>query len=154
MERPTMTWRSTRWARWLGWTLVFGLVAAASVFAGSLVLSALPSFPLAVFFLPTIVAAFLIGLRFRSPLWLAGPAVLLMVLYVVFALTTEPGPETMVYRLGLSGEVRVVLYAIIGLMGGDFFFAIPSLLGIWWGKRREVTDVVTIRSSLGGDTSP
>ena len=72
MEPMTTTWRASLWARWLGWTLVIGLVVAASWVTNFAVRSALPSVAVAVFILPCYVAAFLIGLRFRSRSWLAG----------------------------------------------------------------------------------
>jgi bacteriorhodopsin len=87
---PKMTtWRASLWARWLGWTVVFGLVAAASVVANSAVRSAFPSVAGAELVVPCSVAAFLIGLRIRSWWWLAGPAVVVMVLFVAMGLTSR-----------------------------------------------------------------
>jgi len=67
MEYAT-TWRASLWARWLGYTLVFGPVFVASSVASRTLLSV----PVAVFILPTYVAAFLTGMRSGSWSWLAG----------------------------------------------------------------------------------
>jgi hypothetical protein len=110
MERTT-TWWSALWARWLGWTVVFGLV-----FIGSGWLSILLPFPVRaiVFFVLLLVAAFLIGLRFRSLWWTAGPAAALLTL----------------------STYRETPFSL-----GDFLIsalcAVLAWAGIMWGRLRE-----------------
>jgi hypothetical protein len=133
--------------------LVFGLVAAASWFARDVVGSALPSVAVAVFMVPTFVAAFVIGLRFRSWSWLAGPTVVFTLQMVGLALTADPAPETGVSPVISSREELVRLFAFAGLLFGFFVFGIPALLGVWWGTRREAANVRSTRSSLGADAS-
>ena len=132
MNRAASTWRSSLWARWLGWTLVFALVVAASLFASIVVGSRLPPNLRAVFVVPSIIAAFLLGVRFRSLSWLTGPVVVVTVLYAFWGLTTQPGPETMDYHLGINGRLRAAIYSVVGLVAGSCY-AIPVLLGVWWG---------------------
>jgi hypothetical protein len=152
----TMTWRASLWARWLGWTLVFGLVVVASLLGNALVRSALPSVAVAVFVLPSYVAAFLIGMRFRSWWWLAGPALAVMVLFMAMSLMTGELATTMrdAQLLGGSSEMSVFIYALVSLVGGGLLFAIPALLGVWWGKRQEAASVGSTRNSLDGAASP
>ena len=156
MEHLTTTWRASLWARWLGWTLVFGLVFAASWVVASVVSLALPSLAAGVFVVPaTFVAAFLIGMRFRSWWWLAGPAVVVMVLFVAAGLTT--GELATLLRdaqlFGVSTGMSLFLVALVCLVGGGLLYAIPALLGVWWGNRREAGDVGPTRSSPDGDAS-
>ena len=72
-----MTWRPTTWARWLGWTLVFSLVAALSWVAWREFGPAYVNAAVLIFLVPTIVAAFVISMGFRVSSWAAGPAVAL-----------------------------------------------------------------------------
>jgi hypothetical protein len=160
---PKMTtWRASLWARWLGWTVVFGLVAAASVVANSAVRSAFPSVAGAELVVPCSVAAFLIGLRIRSWWWLAGPAVVVMVLFVAAGLTSRElaaafrDAQSVVESSGMSVFIYALLllmYALVTFVGGALLFAIPALLGVWWGKRREAGDVGSTKNSLGSDAS-
>ena len=150
------SWQSSEWARWLGWTVVFGLVVIASWAVGPMVRSALPAVAVAVLAAPCYVAAFLIGMRFRSWWWVAGPAVAVMVLIVAVGPTTGGLAVALedAQRLGMSGGMSVLIYALLFLVAGGLLFAIPSLLGVWWGKRQEAANVGSIRSSLDGDASP
>jgi hypothetical protein len=156
MEPMTTTWRASLWARWLGWTLVFGLVVATSWVANFVVRSALPSVAVAVFVLPSYVAAFLIGMRFRSWWWLAGPAVVVMVLFVAVGLTTGGLAAFLAdsQLLGASSRMSVFIYALLSLVGGGLLFAIPALLGVWWGKHHAGTTAGSTGSSLDGAASP
>ena len=151
MEHAT-TWRASLWARWLGWTLVFGLVFVAS----SVVSRTLLSVPVAVFILPTYVAAFLIGMRFRSWSWLAGPAAVVMVLFMAAGLTTGQLAVTVsdAQAFGASPGVSLFLLALVCLVGGGFVYAVPALVGVWCGKRGAVTPANVTGSSLGGDATP
>jgi hypothetical protein len=77
--------RSRTWAQWLGWTVVFAVVAWAS----GLAYVRLPVVPPAlglIFLVPPLAAAFLIGTRFPSWWWVAGPPLVLL----VFSLAGSP----------------------------------------------------------------
>jgi len=140
MEPITTTWRASLWVRWIGWTVVFGLVAAASMIANSVVRSAFPSVAVAELVVPCWVAAFLIGLRIRSWWWLAGPAVVVMVMFVVVGLTSRElaaafrDTQSLVESSGMSVFIAALLllsYALFTFVVGALLFAIPALLGVW-----------------------
>ena len=113
---------------------MFSLVAAASWFARDVVGPHRPNLRGAGFFVPTFVAAFLIGLRFRSWSWLAEPTVVFSVLLAGLALTTDPA--VVIYLTEgsplISSRAELVrLFAFVGLVAGFVVFAIPVLLGVW-----------------------
>lgn len=73
-ELVMMRWRSSTWARWLGWTVMFGLALAGA----TLVFSAFaPAYPALFWALLVAVAvlAFLIGVRLQTWWWVLGPVV-------------------------------------------------------------------------------
>jgi hypothetical protein len=73
-----MAWRNAVWARWLGWTAAFGLVAGGCGLAyRALRPGVAPAGALALL-APPLVAAFLIGARFPARWWPAGPPVALL----------------------------------------------------------------------------
>jgi hypothetical protein len=74
----TMNWRSATWAQWLDWTVVFGLVVGGSALAYYVLQAAIPSVLSALFVVPTLVAAVLIGVRFPSWWWGLGPPALFL----------------------------------------------------------------------------
>lgn len=151
MERSAAGWRSALWARWLGWTVVFGLV-----FVGGGRLSAeLPS-PASqiVFFALLLIAAFLIGVRFPSMWWTAGPAAALLTLVTAGILRDYFGPqvpEQTSFGMATPQESLVNPYTLIALFIGLLVsapLAVPAYAGVRWGRRREADAAVR-----GGDRS-
>jgi len=64
MDQATSTWRSSLWAQWLGWTLLFGMVTAAGWLVYGAARMAIPFSLLAWLpYLPMVIAAFWIGPR-------------------------------------------------------------------------------------------
>src|ERR687897_2171982 len=112
-------WRSLPWARWLGWTLVFGLLFAGVIVAmfyrvpipnmtGDLIL---------VFFALTLLAAFAIGVRFPSWLWAAGPpsAILITVLAILVFPETDAARRTTMGDMTQKDQFMLML-----VWGGTF----------------------------------
>jgi len=148
MARAT-TWRSSVWARWLGWTMVFAV--ALSVLAAALLWrqSPLPApgegltfaglFGLA-------VLAFGIGLRFPNWSWVLGVSVVNVLLAATVVRFVDLGPPK-------SGSE----YAALGL---TILFAFHFLLslagaaaGVLWGWRHSATNVGSTKRRLDGDAS-
>jgi hypothetical protein len=158
MERVRI-WRSSLWARWLGWTLVFGLLFAGVIVAifftvpipnmtGDLIL---------VFFALTLLAAFAIGVRFPSWWWVAGPpaAILITVLAILVFPDTDAAQRT---AMGESTQKEQFVLMLVG--GGAFSFillacvyALLAAAGVRVGQRREATTDGSARSRLGDDAS-
>ena len=139
MQPLTTTWRASLWARWLGWTLVFPLVSVASVLALAEVGGVLGDALVPALAAPSLVAAFLIGLRFRSWSWLAGPAAAIVALYVplgVVLFGTSRWPSGLEWqRTGLPAEL-LFISIIAGALVIGIVHALPAGAGVWWGKRR------------------
>ena len=152
-------WRALPWARWLGWTLVFGLLFAGVIVAlfyrvpiphltGDLIL---------VCFALTLVAAFAIGVRFPSWSWAAGPpaAILITVLAILVfpetdaasrsALGESTQKDQFVLMLVGGGAVSLILLAVV--------YALLAAAGVWWGQRREATIDGSARSRRGDAAS-
>jgi hypothetical protein len=127
------------------------LVVAVSWIVVSVVRWPPPPADVPVFFVLPFVAAFLIGLRFRSWSWMAAPPVVFTILFMAIALTTAPdrGDDD----LGLSGGLRVVIYGLLGLAAGGILFSIPAILGALWGTRHKTTTPDSTTNSLNGDAS-
>jgi hypothetical protein len=122
--------RSTTWDRWLGWTLVFALVVLASFLAYARVAAVLPESLDVVFFAPALVAAFLIGTRFRSASWVVGPLVVISTPVVVLILNE-------VLRGSSDNDVALaILISVGGAMLFGFVFALLAGAGVWWGRHR------------------
>jgi hypothetical protein len=123
-----MNWRRATWARWLGWTVVFGLVVGGSALAYSLVSGLYgaepPALLTALFAVPSLVAPVLIGVRFPSLWWGLGPPTLFLTLATALFVST-PGRDLVL------GWVIIPLVLVSGIYG------LLALLGVWWGKRRE-----------------
>jgi hypothetical protein len=152
-------WRSSPWARWLGWTLGFGLLFAGVIVAmffrvpiphltGDLIL---------VFFAPTLVAAFAIGVRFPSWSWAAGPpaAILITVLAILVSPDTDAAPRS---AMGDSTQKEQFVLMLVG--GGAFslillasVYALLAAAGAKVGQRREATTDGHARSRRGDDAS-
>ncbi|MCD6033011.1 MAG: hypothetical protein K0S78_5193, partial [Thermomicrobiales bacterium] len=56
--------------------------------------------------------------------------------------------------LGVSSRMSVFIFALLSLVGGGLVFAIPALLGVWWGKHHAGTTAGSTGSSLDGAASP
>ena len=156
MERVRI-WRSSPWARWLGWTLVFGLLFAGVIVAmfyrvpipnmtGDLIL---------VCFALTLLAAFGIGVRFTSWLWAAGPpaAILITVLAILVFPDTDAAQRT------AMGDMAQKEQFVLMLVGGGafilillaFVYGLLAAAGVRVGQRREATTDASARSRLGDD---
>ena len=150
-------WRSLPWARWLGWTLVFGLLFA-SVVVAIFFTAPIPNMTgdlILVFFALTLLAAFAIGVRFPSWSWAAGPpaAILITVLAILVfpetdsAQRTEMGDTTQkdqfVQMLVWGGAFIFILLA--------FVYALLAAAGVRVVQRREATSDGSARSRLGDD---
>jgi hypothetical protein len=158
MERVSI-WRSLPWARWLGWTLVFGLLFAGVIVAifftvpipnmtGDLIL---------VVFALTLVAAFAIGVRFASWSWAAGPpaAILITVLAILVFPDTDAAQRT---AMGESTQKEQFVFMLVGggafsLLLLAFVYALLAAAGVRVGQRREATTDGSARSRLGDDAS-
>jgi hypothetical protein len=128
------SWRSSLWARWLGWTAVFtvGLV----VCGASLVWENSPLWVLgdgigflAILLVPAAVAL-AIGVRFADWWWVFGVlvAIVLLAAILVRELTGLP------YERGTAqGMIGIMLWFVINLL-----VMLPAAAaGVWWGKRRD-----------------
>jgi hypothetical protein len=141
MNQASTSWRSMIWARWLGWTLVFGLVLV-----GSTVLSAVIPLEGAsiLFTVAPLLAAFLIGVRYPNWWWAAGPLVALLVPVAVLILLVAVlsfGPQTPVPTpIGpLTPREQLLFILTLGSTGivlFGFLFAPVAAAGVAWGKRR------------------
>jgi hypothetical protein len=158
MERVSI-WRSSPWARWLGWTLMFGLLFAGVIVAmvftvpipnmtGDLIL---------VVFALTLVAAFAIGVRFPSWSWAAGPpaAILITVLAILLFPETDAAQRT---ARGESTQKEQFVFMLVGggacsLLLLAVGYALLAAAGVRVGQRREATTDGSARSRLGDDAS-
>ena len=143
MDPAMSTWRSSLWTRWLAWTIVFGVVAAGSWLASMVVRMTVPfSFPALLPYVPSLIAAFVIGQRFRSWWWLAGPLAVLAVPSAGVALWSARlmvGPQVSVKTVWGARTPRdsaefllVLLFAAAAMLGIMYTAA-----GVWWGKRQR-----------------
>jgi len=156
MERVT-TWRSSLRARWLGWTVVFGLVLVGSPWLVvtlqledvGIVLMALPLIP-----------AFLIGVWFQSEWWAWGPPVAFLTLITTVILRTLFGPQVPGQTpLGMMTPREQFLFlftfpymwvgGIIGLVLVSALLAVSAYAGVRWGQRREAAFRDAARSDEG-----
>jgi hypothetical protein len=138
-----MDWRHSTWARWLAWTGAFGLVLASSV----LLQTRLPS-PVAeiVFFGLQVMAAFLIGARFRFGWWAVGPAAAWLTLIVAMIIWSLLGPQvprqTSFGMLTPRQQIEFLGGFFVLILGGGFLLlavllALPAYAGVRWGRHRE-----------------
>jgi hypothetical protein len=145
MERATEWW-SSEWARWLGWTLAFALVAGTCGRAYRTLRPGIaPGWSLALL-VPPLAAAFLIGARFPSRWWWAGPPLatflagtpLLLVPYEV-ALPYMQWP--ILRDVTLTYGEAMLLAGVVMLLGGAILLAalaVAAYKGVRWGRRRAV----------------
>jgi hypothetical protein len=152
-------WRSSLWSRWLGWTLVFGLLFA-SVIVTMFFTVPIPHMTgdlILVVFALTLVAAFAIGVRFPSWSWAAGPpaAILITVLAILVFPDTDAAQRS---ALGESTQKEQFVFMLVG--GGAFSlillafgYALLAAAGVRVGQRREATIDGAARSRLGDDAS-
>jgi hypothetical protein len=158
MARLT-TWQSSLWARWLGWTLVFGLVAGACGLAyRALRPEIAPAWSLALL-VPLLVAAFLIGVRFPFWRWAAGPPVAMFLvgtplLLIPYAVVVPLVPGSMFQDMSYALTITIAGFLLFFLATITLVLcALAATAGVWWGQRREVTSTGSTESSLGGDAS-
>ena len=158
MERVRI-WRSLPWARWLGWTLVFGLLFAGVIMAifyrvsipnmtGDLIL---------VYFALTLLAAFAIGVRFPSWSWAAGPPAAILITVLAILVFPETGPAQRTATGDMTQKDQFVLMLVWGgafiLILLAFVYALLAAAGVRVGQRREATTDGSARSRLGDDAS-
>jgi hypothetical protein len=136
-----MPWRSATWVRWLGGTLVFGLLFAyvLVLIAYDYLLAGYPAIDdvlLVLFyvaFVLTFVAAFAIGVRFRSSSWVLGPPVAVLATVVTILVLPEPSP---VPTVGFTAKDRFWIF--LGTVGWILLIILTSvyMLLAWAGVRR------------------
>ena len=139
MARVT-SWRSSLLARWLGWTVMYGLV----VVGGAWLLPRLPPPAGGMVFLGLpVIAAFLIGVRFRSEWWAAGPPVVLVTLVtaeILWELMDKLGPQVPAQPPTPQASVPPVITMLVlgsGLVMVSAVLAVAAYKGVTWGQRRE-----------------
>jgi hypothetical protein len=146
MECVMTTSQSVLWVRWLGWTVVFGLVIGACRLAYSwLALGIPPALSLAFLGLP-LVAAFCMGVGFPFWRWAAGPPV---ALFPVAPLV----PGSMFQGMSYVEAITIVGFLLVFLMTITLVLYTLAARGVWWGLRREAATAGSTGSSLGGDAS-
>jgi hypothetical protein len=133
-----MTWRSSLWVRWLGWTALYALI----LYGGAGVVNALGfdrrlslsgTSGTIVSLLILAVLAFAIGVRFRSRWWGLGPLEAL-------ALPLLAGFVAAVVRgLDAVGIVWFLAFAVVLVVYGALL-SLATLAGVWWGERRHEPD--------------
>jgi hypothetical protein len=144
--RPSAAaWPSSLWARWLGWTALYGLLYAGAYFGAPFLGFLNPLLP----HLVGLALAFLIGLRFRSWSWALGPpagsilgyvAVIVIAILQTFFFSAEPLNEAQ--RKGAETALgMIVAFSVIPLMlfaGVNALVAAAGVgVGKWWSERRE-----------------
>jgi hypothetical protein len=161
MERVT-TWWSSLWARWLGWTVAVALVAGACGLAYRALRPGIaPALSLALL-VPPLVAAFLIGVRFPSRWWLAGPPVavllagtpLLLILHDVVVPFTQSSMFQDMDMTYATAMFIALLFLLLLMTITLVLFGLVAAAGVWWGKRRAATNIGSTKRSLDGDPSP
>ena len=136
------SWRPSLRVQWLGWTVVFGLVLAGSVW-----LSPRLPFPASVFVwngLPPI-AAFLIGARFKSEWWGWGPPAAFLMLVTTGILWARFGPQIPVQtsfgratpRVAYLENPSTFIVLFFGFPLISALLAVSAYAGVRWGQRRE-----------------
>jgi hypothetical protein len=140
MARVT-NWRSSLWARWLGWTAVFavGLVAwgaflETNTWQDNPLRVLVDEHPAWAMILVPSALAFGIGVRFAYWGWLFGVFVtdVLVAAFLIRAVAGEPAASG-------SGQAVAGIYFVF------LFLILPSTLlaaaaGVGWGKRRHAAD--------------
>jgi hypothetical protein len=152
-------WRSLPGARWLGWTLVFGLLFA-GVIVAIFYRVPIPNMKgdfILVFFAPTLLAAFAIGVRFPSWSWAAGPpaAILIAVLAILVFPDTDAAQRTAMGDMTQKDQFVLALVwgGAFSLILLAFVYALLAAAGVRVGQRREATKIGSSDSSLNGDAS-
>lgn len=138
-----MGWRSATWARWLGWTALFGvgLFAWEAYFFSQFYLPEERGGAI-LFWAVSLGIAFLafgIGVRFRSWSWVAGPLVADLLVSIA-VLGIHEWPE----QAGLALVLLFYFYLLL---------AVPAALGVWWGKRRKAASTAPPVAGPGADAS-
>lgn len=134
-----MDWRSTTWARWLGWTMLYavffnvGLLDMFDVLPDWWSVSGRLGNVMLV--LGPALIAFQIAVRFRSWWWGLGPLVACIVpmalLFVWAGFTWMEDPR-------IPNWAWLALWLALwnrAMIGG--VSSLAALAGVWWGKRRE-----------------
>ena len=129
--------RSRTWVRWLGWTVVFALVAWASGLASVRLAGGIPRALHLIFLVPPLAAAFLIGTRFPS-WWVAGPLVVMF----VFSLVGSPLLLVLYLSAGAllpesmhSTEALIVVFLVVVILL-LVLHALAAAAGVWRGQTR------------------
>jgi hypothetical protein len=137
-EGAPMGWRSSEWALWFGWTLVFGLLFTGVMLPyaydtpDSAVGPVLTIF--AVSFVLCPIAAYKIGVRFPSPRWPTGPpgaiiaTVLAILLLPASGLPMTQKDEFVVLLVFWGGWIILGLLALV--------YSLLARAGVKKGQRR------------------
>ena len=148
MARVT-TWKSSEWARWLGWTVVFALLFGGVMFpftydAPDSEITPVPPLALAASIVLSSVAAFKIGVRFPSPRWWAGPPTAILATVLAFLLLPSSSPPRQT-AVGMVTPKEEFLFLLIFRGGGivlgllALIYALLARAGVKRGQRREET---------------
>ena len=158
-ESSTLDERSANWVRWLAWTVLFGMVVAASGLAYRSWAPGIPPAWSLAFLVPPLVAAFVIGACFRSWRWAVVPPVAMIVagtplLLIPYQVVEPHIPRLMVQDLTY---VKAMTYALFIMLFGSavllVLLALVAAAGVRWGQRREDDDFPPHPVDPGGDAS-
>jgi hypothetical protein len=146
-----MAWRSSLWARWVGWTALYalgtllppGIVGLLADFFGSWY-EFLSTAAVLLLFLLSTVFAFVIGVRFRSRWWGLGPLALFGLPGAAFGVAEWSGLINGGGWLMVAGVVFLIFAALLSLV---------ALAGVWWGNRRYAAAFRRRGVSPGGDAA-
>lgn len=141
-----MTWRSTTWARWLGWTVLYAVLLVGFFDIVDVlpkdILDVLPEWEargwlaLVLLFLVPALIAFVIGIRFRSWWWALGPLVACILPIVLLNIWSG-----LAHGWGTPGipGLRWALFMLGAMLGGvSALTALAGVwLGVWWEERQE-----------------
>jgi hypothetical protein len=137
-----MAWRSSLWARWLGWTALYVLV----LLGGGLLTrwfvsfffpsdSNYPEWLSTLFVVLTLlvpaVLAVGIGIRFRSRWWGLGPLVAFGLLAAALVIAFWNG--------AISDVLFIMVFPISLVIYGGILIPF-ALQGAWWGNRRHAAN--------------
>lgn len=135
MARWTTRWRSTRWARWLGWTALgtvgLGLWGMTLFWWDAQFRVPGPEALFWVYFVGVSALAFAIGVRFAEWSWVSGVVVanVLWLVILVWGTTVTGTPQ--------SGSGQAALGFVFWFILQLPVMVVAAVAGVWWGKRRN-----------------
>jgi hypothetical protein len=114
--------------------------------------------------MPPVVAAFLIGVRFPSRWWPAGPPLavllagtpLLLIPYDVVVPFTQSSMFSSMFQDTTYGEAMFIasLFLLFLMTITLVLYALAAYAGVKWSQRREAANVSSTGLSRDGDPAP